>query len=401
MAAVTLDQLTKVYPNGHVGLRALDLDIPDGEFLVLVGPSGCGKSTALRMVAGLEDITGGTLRIGDEIVNDLPPKDRDIAMVFQNYALYPHMTVAQNIGFALKLQGRSKAEIHERVQRAAQTLQLEQWLDRKPGQLSGGQRQRVAMGRAIVRDPAAFLMDEPLSNLDAKLRVQVRAEIARLQRELKTTTIYVTHDQVEAMTMGDRVAVLRDGSLQQVAAPEVLYDEPVNLFVAAFIGSPSMNLLQGRLTFDGDRGTVQLGAEALPLPASLLADRPGLRAFDGRPVVVGIRPESLRDAALERSGDGPRLRAEVELREALGAELLVHVNVDARNAVTEEERSLAATADEAAVDHLEQKAREDRGAVIARLEPASRARVGDVVELVVDVERIHLFDPETGLAIRS
>jgi multiple sugar transport system ATP-binding protein len=399
MAAVTLEQLTKVYPNGHVGLRALDLEVADGEFLVLVGPSGCGKSTALRMVAGLEDITKGTLRIGDTVVNDLPPKDRDIAMVFQNYALYPHMTVGQNIGFALKLQGRPKAEINERVRRAARTLQLEEWLDRKPGQLSGGQRQRVAMGRAIVRDPAAFLMDEPLSNLDAKLRVQVRAEIARLQRELKTTTIYVTHDQVEAMTMGDRVAVLRDGSLQQVAEPEVLYDEPANLFVAAFIGSPAMNLLQGELAVTGDGATVRMGDETLPLSTAFLDRRPAVRAFDGRAVVVGIRPEILHDATLDRAPDGPRIRAEVELREALGAELLIHACVEARNAVTDEQRSLA-EGEQTVVEHLEQQAREGRGAVVARLEPTSRARVGDVLDLVVDIDRLHLFDPETGLAIR-
>ncbi|MCU1488057.1 MAG: transporter ATP-binding protein, partial [Actinomycetia bacterium] len=243
MAAVTLEQVNKVYATGAHAITDLDLDVADGEFLVLVGPSGCGKSTALRMIAGLEDITSGTLRIGDQVVNDLPPKDRDIAMVFQNYALYPHMTVAQNIGFALKLAGRPKAEINQRVAAAAATLQLEPWLDRKPGQLSGGQRQRVAMGRAIVREPAVFLMDEPLSNLDAKLRVQMRAVVARLQRDLKTTTVYVTHDQVEAMTMGDRVAVLRDGRLLQVDAPETLYERPADLFVAAFIGSPAMNLL--------------------------------------------------------------------------------------------------------------------------------------------------------------
>ncbi|MDQ2650318.1 MAG: sn-glycerol-3-phosphate ABC transporter ATP-binding protein UgpC, partial [Actinomycetota bacterium] len=296
MATVTLEQLTKIYPNGHVGVRDLDLEIADGEFLVLVGPSGCGKSTALRMVAGLEDITSGVLRIGDTQVNDLPPKDRDVAMVFQNYALYPHMTVAQNIGFALKLRGMRKAEIDAAVREAARTLQLEEWLDRKPGQLSGGQRQRVAMGRAIVRDPAVFLMDEPLSNLDAKLRVQVRGEIARLQRELKTTTLYVTHDQVEAMTMGDRVAVLRDGTLQQVAEPEVLYREPTNLFVGAFIGSPSMNLLHGRIERRSGDVVVSLGSTVLTVPPATLAARPALAGFDGQDVVVGIRPEALTDA---------------------------------------------------------------------------------------------------------
>jgi multiple sugar transport system ATP-binding protein len=401
MATVVLEQLTKVYDNGHVGVRALDLDIADGEFLVLVGPSGCGKSTALRMVAGLEDITDGVLRIGDRAVNDLPPKDRDVAMVFQNYALYPHMTVAQNIGFALKLQGMRREEIAKRVRAAAQTLQLDEWLDRKPGQLSGGQRQRVAMGRAIVRNPSVFLMDEPLSNLDAKLRVQVRAEIARLQRELKTTTLYVTHDQVEAMTMGDRVAVLRDGSLQQVAEPEVLYAEPLNIFVAAFIGSPSMNLLQGHLALSGDGAVVTLGEESLELPASVLSERPALRAHDGRDVIVGIRPEALADASLEQAPEGRRMRAEVELREALGAEVMLHVCVNARAAVTDEARALAAVIDDAAIEALERQVHENRAAVVARFAPSSRARVGDVIDMAVDVTQLHLFDPATGLAIRA
>ena len=401
MATVVLEQLTKVYDNGHVGVRGLDLDIADGEFLVLVGPSGCGKSTALRMVAGLEDITDGVLRIGERVVNELPPKDRDVAMVFQNYALYPHMTVAQNIGFALKLQGMRRDEIAKRVRAAAQTLQLEEWLERKPGQLSGGQRQRVAMGRAIVRNPSVFLMDEPLSNLDAKLRVQVRAEIARLQRELKTTTVYVTHDQVEAMTMGDRVAVLRDGSLQQVAEPEELYSEPLNIFVAAFIGSPSMNLLQGHLALSGDGATVTLGEESLELPASVLAERPALRAHDGREVIVGIRPEALSDASLDQAPEGRRMRAEVELREALGAEVMLHMCVNARAAVTDEARALAAVIDEAAIEALERQVHENRAAVVARFAPSSRARVGDVIDVGVDVTQLHLFDPATGLAIRA
>ena len=401
MATVTLEQITKVYDNGFVGVRDLDLDVSDGEFLVLVGPSGCGKSTALRMVAGLETITEGVLRIGDTVVNDLAPKDRDVAMVFQNYALYPHMTVAQNIGFALKLQGVRREEIAKRVRATADTLQLDGLLDSKPGQLSGGQRQRVAMGRAIVRDPAVFLMDEPLSNLDAKLRVQVRAEIARLQRELKTTTIYVTHDQVEAMTMGDRVAVLRDGSLQQVAEPELLYQEPVNLFVAAFIGSPSMNLLQGRLTLDGDRAVVALGAESLTLPPSVLAERPALRAHDGRDVIVGIRPEALSDPALGGDPDGPRLHAEVELRESLGSELLLHVCVNARAAVTDEARDLAADIDDAAIEHLERQANTDQAAIVARFAPGSRVRVGDAIDMAVDVAQLHLFEPGSGLAIRT
>jgi multiple sugar transport system ATP-binding protein len=400
MATVTLEQLTKIYPNGHVGVRDLDLDIADGEFLVLVGPSGCGKSTALRMVAGLEDITSGVLRIGDTQVNDLPPKDRDVAMVFQNYALYPHMTVAQNIGFALKLRGMRKAEIDVAVREAARTLQLEEWLDRKPGQLSGGQRQRVAMGRAIVRDPAVFLMDEPLSNLDAKLRVQVRGEIARLQRELKTTTLYVTHDQVEAMTMGDRVAVLRDGTLQQVAEPEVLYREPTNLFVGAFIGSPSMNLLHGRIERRGDDVVVSLGSTELTVPPAVVAARPALAAFDGRDVVVGIRPEALTDAPSSGAAIGGRLPAEVELRESLGSELLLHLRIDARTAVPDEAKEVAA-ADAAATEALQRRAEQEGATVIARFSASSGARVGDRVEVTVDVDGLHFFDPATGSTIRA
>jgi multiple sugar transport system ATP-binding protein len=400
MAAVTLEHVTKTYPNGQTAVRELDLVVDDGEFLVLVGPSGCGKSTALRMVAGLEDITSGEVRIGERVVNDLPPKERDVAMVFQNYALYPHMTVAQNIAFALKIQGRRKDEIATRVAKAARTLELEPLLDRKPSQLSGGQRQRVAMGRAIVRDPAVFLMDEPLSNLDAKLRVQMRAEISRLQRELKTTTIYVTHDQVEAMTMGDRVAVLRDGLLQQVAAPEQLYLEPDNVFVAAFIGSPSMNLLEGVLRVDGAAASVSLGEQTLPLPANALDERSALRTYDGRRIVAGIRPEALSDAAVGAVGPG-RLRAEVELREALGSELLVHLATAARPAITDETRHAAGDVDDSAVEALERQADEQRARIVAKFDPRSRVRVGDPVDVAVDVERIHLFDPDTGLAIRA
>jgi multiple sugar transport system ATP-binding protein len=406
VAEVTMDNVTKVYDNGFQAVTDLDLTVADGEFLVLVGPSGCGKSTALRMVAGLEEITSGELRIGERVVNDLPPKERDIAMVFQNYALYPHMTVAQNIGFALKLAKLPRADINERVQQAAKLLQLEDWLDRKPGQLSGGQRQRVAMGRAIVRDPAVFLMDEPLSNLDAKLRVQMRAEIARLQRQLGTTTIYVTHDQVEAMTMGDRVAVMRDGRLQQVAEPETLYAEPDNLFVAAFIGSPSMNLLEGTFHLSGDSGSprVSLGAQSLTVPASLVEARPALRGFDGRPVVVGIRPEHLWDAAVGgggRSGrdTGARLQATVELREALGSELMLHLRTDARVAVTDETRTAAADVDEAAIDELERQAAGGEAMIVARFEAHSRARVGDTVDVGVETDELHLFDPETGQRI--
>jgi multiple sugar transport system ATP-binding protein len=409
MASLTLDKLTKVYPNGFVGIRDLDLAIEDGEFLVLVGPSGCGKSTALRMVAGLETITSGTLRIGDEVVNDLEPKERDVAMVFQNYALYPHMTVAQNIGFALKLAGHPKAEIEERVLTIARTLQLEPWLGRKPAQLSGGQRQRVAMGRAIIRDPRVFLMDEPLSNLDAKLRVQMRAEIAHLQRELKTTTLYVTHDQTEAMTMGDRVAVLRDGELQQVAAPEDLYTDPDNVFVGAFIGSPAMNLLEGRVDLEGERPGVLVGAQRLDLPPSLLDARPGIRAYHGRTVVVGLRPEIVSDPALD--GDEPppgsTLSLHIELREALGSELILHAHTDARPARSEDAVSAAVGRkhEESAVFEapLPGAATDvDGGApVVIKFDARSRARAGDDITVVVDTERLHLFDLDSGEAIRQ
>ncbi|HEY3485915.1 MAG TPA: sn-glycerol-3-phosphate ABC transporter ATP-binding protein UgpC, partial [Ilumatobacteraceae bacterium] len=325
MATVELDGVNKVYENGFHAIHDLNLDIADKEFLVLVGPSGCGKSTALRMVAGLETITSGEMRIGDRVVNDVEPKDRDIAMVFQNYALYPHMTVYDNIGFALKLAKVPKDEIDTRVRKAASILELDQHLERKPGQLSGGQRQRVAMGRAIVRQPAAFLMDEPLSNLDAKLRVQMRAEIAALQRELGVTTMYVTHDQVEAMTMGDRVAVLKAGYLQQVDTPQNLYDHPDNVFVAAFIGSPSMNLYDAELTVNGDSGTVQIGSQSIGIPGETFAKRPALRNYDGRRLVLGIRPEDFEDAVIDTAAPPDhRVRGTVTLLEALGAEIMVH-----------------------------------------------------------------------------
>ena len=316
MATVDLEQINKVYSNGFHAVKDLDLDVRDGEFMVLVGPSGCGKTTALRMVAGLEDISSGTLRIGGRPVNDVTPKDRDIAMVFQNYALYPHMSVRDNIGFALKLRKLPKAEITAKVNETAEILGLTEWLDRKPGQLSGGQRQRVAMGRAIVREPSVFLMDEPLSNLDAKLRVQMRAEVQRIQRRINVATMYVTHDQVEAMTMGDRVAVMRSGVLQQCDHPQVLYDQPDNLFVAAFIGSPAMNLYEAAVT-EGAR-SFRLGSQEIELPASVLAAHPGLAAYAGQKVVVGLRPEHLPAANGDgRAGPGrrrgpdrgPRLRA--------------------------------------------------------------------------------------------
>jgi multiple sugar transport system ATP-binding protein len=413
MASVTFDQVAKQYPNGTFGIRDISLEVADGELLVLVGPSGCGKSTALRSVAGLEEITHGHLLIGDRSVEGLPPKDRDVAMVFQNYALYPHMTVAQNIGFALKLAKRPKAEIAARVDEVARSLQLEPWLARKPAQLSGGQRQRVAMGRAIVRDPAVFLMDEPLSNLDAKLRVQVRTEIARLQRSLGTTTIYVTHDQTEAMTMGDRVAVLRDGRLQQVAPPEELYADPDNTFVAAFIGSPSMSLIEGAIesapaSSDGRVGlekeglAVRLGSQTLPIPSSVLDRKPALRGLIGAPVVVGIRPEDVQAHDIgRREGDvvAP-LQAHVELRESLGSELLVHMRIDARPALTDDTRTVAADADPHAVEVLERQASEGRAALVGRFDPRSGVRADTDVLVGVRIDGLHYFDAATGEAIR-
>ncbi len=328
MATVNLEKVSKVYPNGLPAVSELDLDVAEGELMVLVGPSGSGKTTALRMVAGLEDITSGTLRMGGKAVNDLPPKDRNVAMVFQNYALYPHMTVAQNIGFALKLRKFPKAEINTKVREAAQLLGLSDYLNSKPGQLSGGQRQRVAMGRAIVREPSVFLMDEPLSNLDAKLRVQMRAEISRIQRRVGVATLYVTHDQVEAMTMGDRVAVLHMGRLQQCDSPQSLYEHPDNLFVAAFIGSPAMNLYEASISSDATQ--VKLGSQSLNLSEALLDARPALRSYKDRKVVIGIRPEHLLDAALGPvPAPGTTLSADVELIEALGNELQVHFLLDA------------------------------------------------------------------------
>jgi multiple sugar transport system ATP-binding protein len=383
MATVALDNVNKVYDNGFQAIYDLSLDIVDGEFLVLVGPSGCGKSTALRMIAGLESITSGDLRIGDRVVNDVEPKDRDIAMVFQNYALYPHMSVYDNIGFALKLAKVPKAEIDDRVRKAAEILELTENLDRKPGQLSGGQRQRVAMGRAIVRQPAAFLMDEPLSNLDAKLRVQMRAEIAGLQRELGVTTFYVTHDQVEAMTMGDRVAVIKDGVLQQVDTPQNLYDRPANVFVGAFIGSPSMNLYDGMLTISGDGGSVQLGSQSVEFPGSVLEQRPALRGYDGKQVIVGIRPEDFEDAELDKE-QHPTIKAPITLIEALGSEIMVHFSMDAPRVDSGDPDAVEETGDTSAV---------------GRFNPRSRLRMGDQATIAVSSENLHFFDFETREAI--
>ena len=398
MAEVVLDKVNKQYDNGFHAVQDLDLDIADGEFLVLVGPSGCGKSTALRMVAGLEDISSGTLRIGDRVVNTLSPKDRDIAMVFQSYALYPHMSVADNIAYGLRIRRMDKAEIDRRVKKVADMLELGALLDRKPKQLSGGQRQRVAMGRAIVREPQVFLMDEPLSNLDAKLRVQMRSEIAQVQHDLDVTTIYVTHDQTEAMTMGDRVAVMKAGILQEVGDPQYLYDNPANIFVAGFIGSPPMNLAVGKVVREGEGLAVRLGSATIRLHPAVAAQRPGLAAYVARDVAVGIRSEDMEDARLVR--DAPpdtRLRATVSLVEALGAQIVVHFEVDAPKVVTEDTRLLdkdAHTEDVPA--HMVEGTR-----FVAAFAPRSRVRVGDQVEVVVDTERMHFFDPETGNAIRD
>ncbi len=390
MTEVVLDKISKVYPGGVRAVDELSLDVADGEFLVLVGPSGCGKSTALRMVAGLEDITEGELRIDGKRVNEMLPRERDVAMVFQSYALYPHLSVGENIGFGLTLRKLPKQEIRDRVQQAGRMLGLQDLLDRRPRDLSGGQRQRVAMGRAIVRDPRVFLMDEPLSNLDAKLRVQMRAEIAELQERLRTTTIYVTHDQVEAMTMGHRVAVMRNGVLHQVAPPQVLYDSPANLFVAGFIGSPPMNLLEATLERVGDGLAVRLGEQSLRIDEAVAAARPSLQSFVGQKVAVGIRPEDLEDAS--RRPDHPadrRLRVGVQLTESLGSSLVVHFTVDAPKVDTEDTRA-AQDLDEDLV------ALDNRTICIASLEPRGRVRRGENIELAVDTERLHLFDITTG-----
>jgi multiple sugar transport system ATP-binding protein len=400
MAQIDLDGVTKIFADGTKAVDDLDLDIEDGEFIVLVGPSGCGKTTALRMIAGLESISQGTIKIADRVVNAVPPKERDIAMVFQSYALYPHMTVYDNMAFGLKLRKLSKPEIDQRVRRAAQILGLEEYLDRKPKALSGGQRQRVAMGRAIVREPKAFLMDEPLSNLDAKLRVQMRSEISGLQHELNVTTVYVTHDQVEAMTMGDRVAVLRKGVLQQVETPQFLYDHPNNLFVAGFIGSPAMNMVEATLDKSNGTATVSFGDVRLAIPADVLRERPGLGGFMGRRVILGIRPEDMEDAQLV--SDAPadrRIRTEVLLREALGADVLAHVRVGAPAVVTEDVRELADDVGREAVEAVDQRVGANESTFIARLNPRTTAKKGAPIELVVDVHRMHFFDPGSGLGI--
>jgi multiple sugar transport system ATP-binding protein len=394
MAPVTLDRINKKYENGFHAVHDLSIDIADGEFIVLVGPSGCGKSTALRMVAGLEDISTGTLKIGDRVVNALSPKDRDIAMVFQSYALYPHMTVGDNISYGLRIRKMDKSEIERRVRKAADMLELTPLLDRKPKQLSGGQRQRVAMGRAIVREPQVFLMDEPLSNLDAKLRVQMRAEIGQVQQDLNVTTLYVTHDQVEAMTMGDRVVVLKAGLLMQVGAPQYLYDNPANVFVAGFIGSPPMNMGMGRIGRNGDDYTVQMGSSTLTLAPELIADKPALKNRVGDEVIVGLRSEDMEDASI-RKGATETLDAHVVLTEALGSEIVVHFETDIAKVVTEDTKLLAedsGEADVATVGH-------DRTKWVASFAPRSRVRPRDNIKVVVDTERLHFFDATTSEAI--
>jgi len=396
MAAVTFDQVSKIYADGTRAVNRIDLGIRDGEFMVLVGPSGCGKTTALRMLAGLEDISEGSVKIGERVVNHVPSRDRDIAMVFQSYALYPHLSVYENIAFGLRLKKLPKGEIDGRVQQAAKVLGLEELLKRKPRNLSGGQRQRVAMGRAIVREPAAFLMDEPLSNLDAKLRVQMRAEISRLQRDLGVTTVYVTHDQVEAMTMGDRVAVMRKGELQQVDDPQTLYDRPVNLFVGGFIGSPAMNMLEATVVRNGNVA-VDVGGQKLALDDSLVANRPGLVDYADRQVILGIRPEDLEDAALVKDLPADRrLKGTVELREALGSELMVHFTLPGTTAArTEETRELA----DDVGDDPDSGLKSNGALVVGRFGARAKVEEGKEVEVAVDTSSLHFFDPETGLGI--
>jgi multiple sugar transport system ATP-binding protein len=400
VAEIQFAQVTKVYPDGTEAVSAVDMEIEDGALMVLVGPSGCGKTTLLRMIAGLEEITEGEIRIGDRVINDVEPKNRDLAMVFQNYALYPHMTCYDNMAFGLKLRRMPKREIDRRVRETAQTLGLTDQLKKKPRSLSGGQRQRVAMGRAIVREPQAFLMDEPLSNLDAKLRVQMRTDISRIQSDLGTTMIYVTHDQTEAMTMGDRVAVLNRGVLQQLASPQELYDDPANIFVAGFIGSPAMNMIGADVVRENGAVRVEFGGLRLDVLDATLRERPGLTDYVGRKVVVGIRPEDMEDPEYLAAGaPDVRVPVMVEVREAMGSEVYAHFKVDAPPVLTEDTRDLAA---DKALDDLELEGQADDGSVmfVARLNPRTTAVRGRPMELEVDVRRLHFFDVGTGQAIR-
>jgi multiple sugar transport system ATP-binding protein len=400
-ASVTLDQLTKVYPTGVTAVRDLDLHIDAGEFVVLVGPSGCGKTTALRMVAGLERISAGTLRFGDQVVNDVPPRQRDVAMVFQSYALYPHLTVAQNIGFSLENKKIPNTERQRRVRDTAAILGLTGQLNRKPRQLSGGQKQRVAMGRAIVREPAIFLMDEPLSSLDAKLRVQMRAEMLAVHRRIGAATLYVTHDQTEAMTLGDRVAVLRDGALQQAAPPRELYDRPANLFVASFIGSPSMNLFQATLDIVGDTAELILGSQRLTLPPVVVKQSTELTSYNGTELIVGIRPEGLTDLASTGAAaePGASLTADVQLIEVLGTEQLVHFQLDAQR-IGDEPAVLVRGDDPPGPPDRRCAPRPAQPAGVARVGPRASIQPHGRAVFAVDTERLHFFDPATGAAIR-
>jgi len=396
MADITFDHVAKQYPNGVAVIDDFDLHVDDGEFMVLVGPSGSGKSTALRMVAGLEEVTSGRVTIGGRDVTDVPPRDRDIAMVFQNYALYPHMTVARNMGFALELKKVPSSDIDRRVRQAASMLALEPYLERKPSELSGGQRQRVAMGRAIVREPQAFLMDEPLSNLDAKLRVNMRGTLSALHARLGVTTVYVTHDQIEAMTLGDRVAVLNDGRLQQCDTPQNLFDAPANLFVAGFIGSPAMNLVDAAME-RSDGAVLSFGSFHLPIPDEVLAANPGLGGYVGQRIVVGVRPSSFEDAKLTQDSGWPTMEATARVTEELGSEVNVifeidsppvthsHADAPAADAGREEEEAMAVPS--------------DHSLWTARVNPHSRIRAGDAVNLAVDTKTLHFFDPDSGLAV--
>jgi multiple sugar transport system ATP-binding protein len=398
VSSLTLSHVGKVYEDGTRAVTDLNIDVVDGEFLVFVGPSGCGKTTALRMVAGLESITEGEVFIGDKVVNNTPPRDRDVAMVFQSYALYPHLSVRDNIGFGLQLRKVPKDELRRRVEEAARVLGLTEYLDRKPKNLSGGQRQRVAMGRAIVRQPQAFLMDEPLSNLDAKLRVQMRAEIARIQRDLNVTTIYVTHDQTEAMTLGHRVAVLKKGVLQQIAPPQVLYDRPVNLFVAGFIGSPAMNFMPGTVRLVGtDKYTLDVGEGHIDVPDDVLAGHSGLSQYVDRSVIVGIRPEDMEDATLSPASEGRTLECVAELVEPLGSDLMVHLTVDIPP--VEGNEDVVELAKESGDTSF--GGREGKAALVARFSPRSPVREGDTLKVSLDTTRLHFFDPHTGLALRD
>src|SRR5262245_2110944 len=402
MAENALEGVTKVFADGTEAVHSVDLQIPDGRLIVLVGPSGCGKTTVLRMVAGLEGLTAGTIRIGDRIVNEVPPGNRDVAMVFQNYALNPHMTVYQNMALSLKIRKLKKAEIQRRVRQAVGVLRLEDILHKRPRELSGGQRQRVAMGRAIVREPQAFLMDEPLSNLDAKLRVQMRAEILRIQREFQVTTIYVTHDQTEAMTLGDLVAVMKRGVLEQVGPPHELYSHQASLFVGGFIGSPAMNLVEATLTMGSDGAYVDFGGRRLRVPEEVVAARPALADFDGRRVIVGVRPEDMEDAALVPAAHPDELiPTSIELMEAMGSDVYLHFPIEQPPVLTDDTKALASDIDANALTDLREAASERRSIFVARASPETRAQIGQRCEIHVNPRKLYFFHPATGRSIEG